>query len=189
MKAIIGLGNPGANYASTRHNVGFWVIDKLLTKYNIELKANKQLFSEIVKIHTPPGFILAKPTTFMNNSGSSALAIANWYHIASTEILIIHDDVALPVGKMRFSKNGGAGGQHGVESIIECLGKDFTRLRIGIGPDPGGSKRAQYVLDKPNATELTIILQVIAESLTGVDMWLNDNIELAMNTFNGLVFE
>ena len=153
LKVIIGLGNPGSEYDGTRHNAGFIMID-CLTKtefYDEKFKKNDKLFcySHLVN-QFGMQILLAKPITYMNDSGKAFSAIKNWYKLEASDFLVIHDDVALPLGKLRFQKGGGAGGQHGVESIINCLGgdKNFDRLKIGIGPDPGGDKRADYVLEQ-----------------------------------------
>ncbi len=186
MKVIFGLGNPGQTYEATRHNVGFWLADRLAGANNANFTAYSKLLSHVAKVNNNPDFLVVKPQTFMNDSGKSVLAVVNWYHIKTDDILVVHDETALPVGKMRFTKNSGAGGQHGVESIIAALGKNFTRLRIGVGPDPGGHNRAHYVLGVPPDSEKINILNVIETSMEGIKLWLNNDLPKAMNLYNGL---
>lgn len=191
LKAIIGLGNPGAQYEGTRHNTGFEVADSLnnlARAGSSSFKLNKRLFAEIAQtmLLTVP-VLLAKPVTYMNDSGKAVLAIKNFYKLALKDFLIIHDDISLPLGKIRLQQAGGAGGQHGVESIIECLGgeKDFNRLKIGIGPDPGGDVRIYYVLQKFSVSELALLNKSIEIAGKAVFCWLRYDIDRAMNEFNG----
>jgi peptidyl-tRNA hydrolase, PTH1 family len=191
LKAIIGLGNPGIKYEATRHNAGFEVLDHLsCVEFNSEqFKKNERLFSQIALIAKPNNqLLLAKPTTYMNDSGKSLLAIKNWYKLVLKDILVIHDDVSLPLGKIRLQKEGGAGGQHGIESIINSLGgnKGFNRLKIGVGPDPGGERRADYVLQKLKKEEKILLKEVIDLATEAIVIWLNAGIDQAMNQFNGL---
>ena len=191
MKAIIGLGNPGVKYEATRHNVGFEILDYLNSiEFNSEqFKKNERLFSQIALVAKPyDQLLLAKPLTYMNDSGKALLAIKNWYKLALKDILVIHDDVSLPLGKLRLQKQGGAGGQHGVESIINSLGgnKGFNRLKIGVGPDPGGDRRADYVLQKFKPEEKILLRDVANTGVKAIVMWLQSGIDQAMNDFNGL---
>lgn len=191
MKAIIGLGNPGVKYEATRHNAGFEVLDHLSnTEFNSEqFTKNERLFSQIALIvKSNDQLLLAKPATYMNDSGKAFLAIKNWYKLALKDILVIHDDVSLPVGKIRLQKEGGAGGQHGIESIINSLGgnKEFNRLKIGVGPDPGGERRADYVLQKFKQEEKILLKEVINIAVKAIVVWLNAGISQAMNEFNGV---
>lgn len=189
MKAIIGLGNPGLKYDGTRHNVGFEVLDHLNKKlHESAFKKIDKLFSETVLVsNSGSSLLLAKPTTYMNDSGKAFLALKNWYKIDIDEFLVVHDDVSLPLGKIRLQKGGGAGGQHGIESIIEMLGgqKSFNRLKVGIGPDPGGDKRANYVLQKFPQYQKSILEKIIFIASDAALLWLTEGIDKAMNEFNG----
>lgn len=132
--------------------------------------------------------VLVQPLTYMNLSGRCLVAVKQWFKVDLEDFLVIHDDVSLPLGRIRFQKSGGAGGQHGIESIIESLGgkTDFDRLKFGVGPDPGGERRADYVLSAVPA-ELSELL-VKSESLAadGVKTWLKEGMLVAMNNFNGI---
>ncbi len=192
MKAIIGLGNPGAKYEHTRHNAGFEVVDSLNrltgTAGNV-FKQNKRLFADtILAAYQTESVLLAKPITYMNDSGKAVLAMKNFYKLSFKDFLIIHDDLSLPLGKIRLQKAGGAGGQHGVESIIECLGGDkgFNRLKIGIGPDPGGDIRHNYVLQKFSEDETAALNVVIKTATEAAFRWVIQGIDQTMNEFNGL---
>src|SRR6185369_7117687 len=135
MKIIVGLGNPELRYYSTRHNAGFRVVDLLATELGAHFKVANDLKADVAKVnyktHT---VLLAKPKTYMNLSGDAVQRILHWYKADLSALLVIHDDVSLPLGRLRLQKGGGAGGQHGVESIIECLGgrKEFDRLKVGV---------------------------------------------------------
>ena len=191
-KLIVGLGNPGAEYDHTRHNVGFAVLDAFGEKYKILGKEKKRLSSwigkEEVEINRSKyDLILAWPTTFMNSSGEAVLKLLSFYKIKPQDVIVIHDDVALNLGKIRVGFNSGAGGQHGVESIISNIGnQEFSRLRIGVGPDPGGDKRADYVLSKFNDTEKNIASKVVSTSIEAIETILEKDVGEAMNKFNGL---
>lgn len=134
MKLIIGLGNPGSRYKNTRHNVGFRVLDELANTQNLKFRSKKTLLAESAEFRSPlkEKILLAKPLTFMNESGEAVLALKNFYKIQSEQILIIHDEIDLPFGTIRLSQNAGSAGHRGVESVIEAIGQNFLRLRIGI---------------------------------------------------------
>ena len=164
VKLIVGLGNPGSDYDGTRHNIGFEVLDLIAKKYGLVFEKNKKFKSLVAK---GTGFMLLKPLTFMNHSGTAVSKLAGFYKIPHENILVIHDDVSIEFGKIRESFNRGAGGQHGVEDIISKLGgsKNFHRLRIGVGPDPGGDKRADYVLSKFSEEEIEGLSEIFNQAM------------------------
>lgn len=130
MKLIVGLGNPGKEYENTRHNLGFVIIDQLANKLNVEL--NKKKFNGLY--YQIGEYLLLKPQTYMNNSGECIAAFINYFRIDLNDLLVIYDDIALPLGKFRYRCQGSAGGHNGMKNIIELLGnEDFKRLRVGIG--------------------------------------------------------
>lgn len=147
MKAIIGLGNPGIKYKKTRHNIGFMAIDFLQKKMKLQkLNFNKKFNSEISKTSH---LLLAKPQTFMNNSGDAVYKILSFYKITSEDLVVIHDDIDLEFGTLRESKNRGSAGHNGVQSIIDKIKtKNFTRFRIGIGKPPQNIPPDIFVLQK-----------------------------------------
>ncbi|MBX9689584.1 MAG: aminoacyl-tRNA hydrolase [Candidatus Obscuribacterales bacterium] len=188
LKLIMGLGNPEARYEMTRHNAGFICLEKLAIKCGASFAANKQMHSDFCKCNWQGNsLILAKPQTYMNLSGKAAQAIVNFYKLDRNEILVAHDDVSLPLGVIRMARGGGAGGQHGVESIIEMLGnKDFHRLKIGVGPDPGGSLRASYVLSEFPESERELYFKVISLAVEAIEVWMKEGVQVAMNRYNGV---
>ena len=192
-KLIIGLGNPGVEYENTRHSIGFAVLDVFGEKYKIHGKEEKKLSSwcgkETVEIEKEScEIVLAWPTTFMNNSGDAVTKLLNWFKIKASDLIVVHDDVALNLGKIRINFNSGAGGHHGVESIIQMLGgeQEFTRLRIGIGPDPGGDVRADYVLKKFSKEENNLVKKVTELSISALETIITKDVGEAMNKFNGV---
>ena len=192
-KIIVALGNPGKEYENTRHNIGFAVLHAFGEKYKILGKEEKKLSSwcgkgniEIEKESRE--VVLAWPTTFMNNSGDAVIKLLNWFKIEPKDLIVVHDEVSLNLGKIRINFNSGAGGHHGVESIIQMLGgqQEFTRLRIGIGPDPGGDVRADYVLKKFLKEEEILVKKVTELSMSALETIITKDVNEAMNKFNGM---
>lgn len=192
-KLIVGLGNPGKEYENTRHNVGFGVIDRLSQKYKIQGKLCSEFSSWVGKSDVEINqkkikLILSKPTTFMNNSGFAVAKLSNFYKIDINNIIVIQDEVSLDLGKIRISFARGSGGHHGIESIISQNGnsQNFVRLRFGVGPDPGGDIRADYVLGKFTNKEKKILEKVEEISQEAIEMLLTHKVEDVMNKFNGI---
>jgi|688.fasta_scaffold271795_2 PTH1 family peptidyl-tRNA hydrolase len=193
-KLIVGLGNIGNEYVGTRHNAGFSVIDELATMPNAvsasaEFKLVKDFHAQVGKLNVSgSNLILAKPTTYMNLSGRAVYAILNYFKIELQDLLVVHDDVSLPLGRLRLQKAGGAGGQHGVESIIETLGgrKEFSRLKFGVGPDPGGARRAQYVLSRIPGDDQELYRKMVHMSAEAISFWVQKGILESMNKYNSI---
>ena len=189
VKLIVGLGNIDREYDGTRHNAGFAVVDQLGGNNDVQFKLVKDFSALLGKTAIcGNGVLLAKPTTYMNNSGRAVLAILNYFKIDLCDLLVIHDDVSMPLGRLRLQQGGGAGGQHGVESILECFGgnKNFSRLKVGVGPDPGGARRASYVLARFPLAEAELVNKVVALSVEAAIIWLDRGIKEAMNIYNGI---
>jgi PTH1 family peptidyl-tRNA hydrolase len=189
MKILFGLGNPGAQYELTRHNVGFRLIDRLGTECNATFKVAKSLKAELAKISMyDDEIVLVKPITYMNSSGLAFLAVQQWYKQPLANCFVIHDDCSLELGCLRIQRNGGAGGQHGVESIIEVLGgnKAFDRLKFGVGPDPGGDRRADYVLSRFPEAQNEMLENSLQLASNAIKLWLEKGTQAAMNSFNGI---
>ncbi len=180
MKLVVGLGNPGERYEGTRHNLGFAALDSYLSKNGVKeysLKKEWDAFLQPVKLESyPTKVIFAKPNTYMNLSGSAVQKIAKFYDIAAEDILVVYDEVALDLGRIRLSFDRSAGGHNGVEDIINKLGgkKNFYRLRLGVGPDPGGEYRADYVLKKFPKVDKDKVERVIYESMDAIDDWIQN---------------
>lgn len=189
LKLIVGLGNPEPRYWETRHNAGFWIVDRIATKYSVNLQHKKDLFADTTKVSIGrQEVVLAKPTTYMNLSGRSIAAFLHWFKIDPVDLLIIHDEVALPLGKIRMQHGGGAGGHHGIESTFESIGKDkvFDRLRIGVGPDPGGDIRGHFVLSPIDPEDRELKEKSLAMATDAVYMWLARGHKDTANKFNGM---
>lgn len=190
MKLIVGLGNPGEKYENTRHNAGFIVIEKLKSKNEnfSDWQFNKKFNTEISegKIDGKK-IILLKPQTFMNNSGRTVAAAARFYKIKPADILIIHDDIDLPLGKMRIKQGGSSGGHRGVESIITALGSEnFVRLKIGVAPEarPKNFDAAKFVLKKFAKAEKKTVSDITKKATEAVALIIVKGAEQAMNQVN-----
>jgi PTH1 family peptidyl-tRNA hydrolase len=150
MKLLVGLGNPGPTYSQTRHNIGFLTIDKILEKISANDISNKKFLGELYK---KGDLLLLKPTTFMNLSGKSVQAVANFYKIKPEDILVIHDDIDLPFGAVKLKKGGGHGGHNGLKSIDSLITKEYNRLRLGVDKPEYKSQVPEYVLSNFNEEE------------------------------------
>lgn len=187
---IVGLGNPGPRYHHNRHNVGFMVADALADAAKIPIRrvefralVGKGEFSD-------ERLILAKPQTFMNNSGQAVGALVRFYKIPVDHLLVVHDDLDLPFGTLRLRPRGGAGGQRGMASIMATLNtQDFARLRVGIGRPPGRMDPSDYVLHDFDPPEEEMLPALLSSAVDATRMFLQDGIERAMNEFNGLVID
>jgi len=154
MLLIVGLGNPGTQYEETRHNIGFRVIDKLINDLGARDVSKNAFHGELFK---SPNFLLLKPMTFMNISGKSVQAVKNFYKIELEDIVVIHDDIDLPFSALRFKNGGGHGGHNGLRSIDEMIGKEYTRVRMGVGKPEYKSQVADYVLSNFSTDENKVI--------------------------------
>lgn len=183
---IAGLGNPGREYASNRHNVGFQVVDQLAAGHGLAFrKLQSKAFVTSGKIGGR-SVILAKPQSYMNLSGGPVASLVKFYKVTLDHLLVIADDIDLPVGTIRMRPSGGSGGQNGMKSIIERLGSEaFPRLRIGIGRPPGRMEPAAYVLQDFDRDQLPILEAAYSHAAEAIEIWLVDGIELAMSRFNG----
>ena len=185
MILIAGLGNPGRDYAGTRHNIGFGVITRISDQYNIPLNSKEH------KAVCGKGFIggekviLAQPQTFMNLSGESVGSLANYYKIEPEDIIIAYDDIDLEVGQLRVRRKGSAGGHNGVKNIIAHLGtNEFPRVKVGVGAKPQGGDLARHVLgrfSKAEEKEMGEVLDLAAEAVGTI---VSEGVEAAMNRFN-----
>ena len=184
MKLIVGLGNPGKEYAGTRHNCGFMVIDRLASKLNVDVDQNKfkGLYAK-VKYHGED-IILLKPQTYMNLSGESVNAVMNFFKIDKEDLLVIYDDLDMPVGKLRLRKTGSAGGHNGIKNIIAHLNsQDFKRIRVGIDRHKYMNV-ADYVLSRFSKVESEAIEQGIENAANAVLDYLDNDSNHAMNYYN-----
>ncbi len=166
MKLIVGLGNPMPKYENTRHNIGFRVIDRLVSDSNAINISKNSFYGELYKSKQT---LFLKPLTYMNLSGKSIVAVKNFYKIDITDIIVIHDDIDLPFSALRFKKGGGNGGHNGLKSIDSIIGKDYLRVRMGIGKPERKSEVISFVLGNFNSDEEKILDEWIAHTIKAID--------------------
>jgi PTH1 family peptidyl-tRNA hydrolase len=181
IKLFIGLGNPGDKYERTRHNAGFWWLDEVAAQTNSKLALDAKFFGIAGKLNSQAETWLLKPTTFMNASGKSVAALANYYKILPSEMLVIHDELDLPAGGIKLKFGGGHGGHNGLKDIESALGtKDFWRLRLGIGHPGDRNEVVNFVLKAPTKDELSAIDEKVYESTKLIYLFLAGEFENAM---------
>ena len=183
---LIGLGNPGREYANTRHNFGFMAIDRLAVRLNargMKVQSKAIVMDSKYEDHK---LILAKPQTFMNLSGQSVQGLAHFYKIPNENLMILSDDLDLPFGTIRIRASGGPGGQRGLSSILEKLGtKDIPRMRLGIGRPPGRMDPADYVLQNFSRDDLKSLSELLDRAADAALEFVINGLTAAMNKFNG----
>jgi PTH1 family peptidyl-tRNA hydrolase len=184
---VAGLGNPGREYADTRHNAGFVVIDALASRLGLAWKRSLRCHAWIARWPQAAGAVrlLAKPTTFMNESGQALRALADYYHVPPAAIVVAYDDLAIDLGRVKVSVRGSAGGHNGIASLLEHLGDGFIRYRLGIGPkQPAAMDLKDFVLGKFTPDERTIFDHHLTTYLDGLGLLLEQGPAEAMNQLN-----
>ena len=186
LKLIVGLGNPGSEHIQTRHNAGFWFLDSLAERLSLNFVLDKKFQSELCRYQNDNlDCLLCKPQTYMNDSGKAVQALIKFYKIPVNKILIVHDEIDLDVGNLRFKIGGGHGGNNGLRDIIEKVGDpNFSRLRIGIGRPGSVDKVVSYVLNKPNNDDTENILSGISVIIDEYQNLFQGKIEELMNKNN-----
>jgi len=187
MKLIVGLGNPGREYRDTRHNVGFMVADEIARRHNLTFAMAPSQIPDamIAKKFGAHGLLVAKPLTFMNNSGEAVSALARYYDISIGDLLVVVDEVALPFGRLRARARGSAGGHNGLKSVIARLGTtEFARLRLGVGRGDARRDLADHVLSKFEADERSALGELITRAADAAEMFAAEDIATVMNTYN-----
>lgn len=180
---LVGLGNPGKEYAATRHNVGFMLVDRLAGECGIRLGRTGSALSGKGVVFGAQAFLI-KPQTYMNLSGQAVAELKSFYKVDAGGILAVYDDCDLPLGKMRFRKGGGSGGHKGVESLISAVGSmDFPRLRLGVGR-PGHGELKDYVLTPFTKEEAPVVEEMLGRAIDALKTFVTDGIDAAMNSFN-----
>ena len=185
MKLVAGLGNPGRDYAGTRHNIGFGVIARISDKYNIPLtgKEHKAICGK--GMIGGEKVILAQPQTFMNLSGECVRSLVDYYKLESEDIIIAYDDIDLEVGQLRIRSKGSAGGHNGIKNIISHLGtNEFPRVKVGVGGEPEGGDLVRHVLGRFSREDEKVIGEVLDVAVEAVETILSDGVEAAMNRYN-----
>ena len=186
MKLVVGLGNPGRRYEGTRHNVGFIIVGELAKTHGTGTVKSRFQGETVDAEIAGEKVLLLTPSTYMNESGASVLAARDFYKIALEDIIVVCDDLNLPLAKLRARATGSAGGQKGLEDIICRLGSDaFARLRVGIGSPPDGWAWPDFVLSKFKKEELPEMELAVARSCEAVGVWVREGIQTCMNRYNG----
>jgi PTH1 family peptidyl-tRNA hydrolase len=186
---IVGLGNPGGDYARTRHNAGFMVVECLSERWRVGWSVKKKFGALVARAeHSGRKVLLCQPQTFMNSSGEAVAAIMTFYRLPLSRLLVVMDDADLPLGELRLRPGGGSGGHHGLESIEKHLGsQDYARLRVGIGRREGERQITGFVLGRFSSTETALVDKVIIRAVEQTECWLGSGIQKAMSQFNGAV--
>ncbi len=185
LRLVVGLGNPGTKYAATRHNIGFMVADRIAADFGIGFDRDKFKTAFGRGRIEDREVILAKPLAFMNRSGLPLRQLADFFHISSGEMVVIHDDIDLAFGRIQIKEKGGHGGHNGIRSVIDAFGGgDFPRLRLGIGRSANGGSVADYVLDRFDADEAQLLPRIISRARDAVVTVLCHGTGVGMNQFN-----
>lgn len=189
MHVVIGLGNPGPEYRKTRHNVGFWVVDRLADRWSIRLSRRAFLSVTGDGLLVGEKTLLVQPETYMNRSGEAAIQIRDFYRLGLPDFVVIHDDLDLPLGRVRVKRGGGgAGGNRGVASLIASFGsKEFVRIKVGIGRPPGRQDPADFVLQPFTPQEEASILPAVDRAADAVEMWIREGVEKTLAAVNRTV--
>lgn len=183
---LVGLGNPGREYRSSRHNIGFMVIDRLAEDLGVKLTRVQNKALTGMASMGESRVILAKPQTYMNLSGEATSGLVRFYKVPLSNLMVINDDIDLPFGVLRLRPGGGSAGQKGIQSIIDRLGsQDFPRMRFGIGRPAGSKAGAGYVLKNFNAAEETELPFLIDQAIAAAKLFVADGLDAAMNKYNG----
>ncbi len=179
---IVGLGNPGTQYRMSRHNIGFQVVDRLAKSNRISMRTKRFKFLYGTGWIDFQDVVLVKPMTFMNRSGEAVKKATDLFHLRVEDLIVVHDDLDLPFGRLRFKQRGGGGGHQGVRSIIERMGgNSFMRLKVGIGRPPQGMDSADYVLDVFDGTEQSLLDQILSRAARSLEVVLLEGLQKAMN--------
>ena len=185
MKLVVGLGNPGAKYADTRHNVGFAAVDVLATRHGLQWESAPRGAEALVANWRAGGAIFAKPLTFMNLSGQAVVPLLQFYKIELADLLVLVDEVQLETGRVRIRPEGSAGGHNGLKSLIASLGTlGFSRLRIGVGRGDTRRDLANHVLARFEPDERSVIDDAIARAADAAELFIADGVPAAMNRYN-----
>lgn len=185
MKLVVGLGNPGAQYSGTRHNVGFEIVNELGRRWQAERRSLK-FQSEIWEVF-PAGqkVLLVMPLTYMNRSGDAVRQVVRFYQAAMEDLVVICDDVNLPAGQLRWRASGSAGGQNGLQDILKSLGTtEVPRLRVGIGRPPGQQEMTSWVLGRFRSEERDLMDVAVQQAADSVEVWVAEGIVATMNRYN-----
>jgi PTH1 family peptidyl-tRNA hydrolase len=186
---IVGLGNPGSRYMANRHNIGFMAVERLGKAHDIKLGSGRYKSRQGEGRIAGRPVILVQPQTFMNRSGDAVGPLAAYYRVEPENILVIYDELDLPLGTLRLREQGGTGGHNGMKSLVNHQGQGFPRMRLGIGRPAGRMDPAAHVLQDFSAEERPVVEEVLREAQQAVETFLREGIDLAMTRHNGAVLE
>ncbi|HCO12066.1 MAG TPA: aminoacyl-tRNA hydrolase [Desulfonauticus sp.] len=191
IKLIVGLGNPGNKYTFTRHNIGFKIIDSFLEAEEVQVIKQQNILGDLFQVNFLENkYFILKPSTYMNRSGIAVQRVANFFSFSSENILVVHDELDLPLGKIKFKQGGGTAGHNGLKSVCACLGSNaFLRLRIGIGRPQKGEDIADYVLSPFYVEEQEMLARIIKTSVEAIKCCLIQGFARAQEKFNSLNLE
>jgi PTH1 family peptidyl-tRNA hydrolase len=182
LKLVVGLGNPGPEYAHTRHNAGFWLVDELARRHGGTFRHEGKHQAELARVRIGGEEIwLVKPMTFMNRSGGPVSSVLGFYKLAPAQMLVAHDEIDLPSGTVRLKENGGHGGHNGLRDIIAAQGDGFWRLRIGVGHPGTRNEVVDFVLTRAGASEQRVIDETIVAGADAIEQAMRDGAQIAMN--------
>ena len=184
MKLIVGLGNPGGKYRGTRHNIGFAVVDELAKRRSVEFDSSS-VEALVAKVRGVEPVLLAKPLTFMNASGEAVGALTRYFKVDAADLMVVVDEVQLPLGKLRARARGSAGGHNGLKSLIAHLGEEFARLRVGVGRGEMRRDLADHVLARFDADEAAEVERMTTRAADAAEVFIASGIEAVMNQYNG----
>lgn len=185
VKVIVGLGNPGKKYEPTKHNVGFWAVDQLSDRWNVPFQKEKWHSQVAEGMVQGEKVILLKPLTYMNLSGEAVGAVVRFFQLEWEDLLVIYDDMDIPLGQLRLRQKGSAGGHNGIKSIIEHLGtKQFNRIKIGIDRPPARMSVVDHVLSPFSEDDHVLAADAAINAAKATESWLTDGFLIAMNKFN-----
>ena len=182
MKAIVGLGNPGPKYKGTRHNIGFAVVDELARRAGVEFGSAPM--DALTAKWRDKDLLIAKPLTFMNDSGQAVGELVRYFKIDAGDLLIVVDEVQLPLGRLRVRTRGSAGGHNGLKSVIAHIGEDFARLRIGVGRGDSRGDLADHVLSRFESDEMAEVERMTVRSADAAEMFTTAGVAVVMNAYN-----
>jgi PTH1 family peptidyl-tRNA hydrolase len=185
LKLIVGLGNPGDRYQRTRHNIGFGVVESLAERWGAHGQPRRTMDSLVWEGRfSNERCLLVRPQTFMNRSGGPTAALASYFQVAAEDVVVVHDDLDLPFGTVRCKSGGGHGGHNGLRDLHNQLGRDYARVRCGIGRPPEGCDTASYVLSAWNVEEQAELANVVSRACDATEAILQEGVVAAMNVFN-----
>jgi len=186
MRVVVGLGNPGSEYAETRHNIGFMVVDELCRRHGAVLGKERR-GSRVARASLgAESVILVQPQTFMNCSGDSLARLDADLRPAPADLVVVHDELDVPLGRVALKRGGGTGGHRGLESVVRWAGPDFVRVRVGIGRPPTGRDVSDYVLRRFRDHERVVVAECVARAAEAVEAIVRDGLDRAMNSFNSM---